>query len=535
MGYIRSPAAPVPPRAIHDHPSAAHGGTSGERPDRTVVVLGAGVAGLSAAYELQRLGVPVEVVEGSRRLGGRIHTFRFGDSADAPFAELGAMRIPAGHHHTLRYVAELGLAEELRSFHSLLADKNAFLRTAETYVRLHDAASRLIAEIRQSLPHDRYHPETLMFGAWLTLVVDAIAPPDQRQDLRRDLRTRLLDCVERLNLAPFVRDGGSAFDLHGVFAAHPSLREACHGPLRGFLDDILLETSTELFRLRGGMDQLVRRLARRIRGPIHRQHVVVGLEARPDEVLVHLRVAGRHVVRRCSEVLCTLPFSVLRGLRLTGFSDEKLDVIHHVKYVPATKVALHCREPFWQREGINGGASSSGGRVRQTYYPPIDGDPAYGAVLLASYSVGEDAELLGRMSAAARYAAVLADLAPMHPQLLHPGMVLNARSLAWGQFPWSRGGCSVHWGMDAAEAEQQRMRAQRPEGRLFFAGEHCSSRPAWIDGAIESALDAVSRIVMQVPATTMPDKDFVPESAVLPGCAGQARRAAVPVCTELVG
>ncbi|WP_285559743.1 flavin monoamine oxidase family protein [Actinoplanes regularis] len=497
--YRPSPTAGLAPANVEDQITGADSGPDGRSTDRTVVILGAGIAGLSAAYELERLGVPVEVLEGSRRIGGRVYTFRFGDSEDSPFAELGAMRIPAGHSNTLRYIAELGLAEELRSFHSLLADRNAFLRTDDSYVRLHDAASRLTTEIRDGLSHNGYRPETLMFGAWLTLVVDAIAPPDQRQDLRQDLRTRLLDSAERLNLMPFVRDGGTAFDLHGLFSAHPSLREGCHNPLRGFLDDILLETSTELFRLRGGMEQLARRLAWRVQGPIRRQHEVVGIESRPDEVLLHLRVGGRHVVRRCGEVLCTLPFSVLRELRLTGFSDDKMQIINDMQYVPATKVALHCREAFWRREGINGGASSSGGRVRQTYYSPTDGDPARGAVLLASYSVGEDAELLGRMSTATRYAAILADLASMHPQLLRPGMVLNAKSMVWGQFPWSRGGCSVQWGMDAAAAEEQRQLAQLPQGRLFFAGEHCSSRPAWIDGAIESALDAVSRMVLQMP------------------------------------
>ncbi|MEV0898060.1 NAD(P)/FAD-dependent oxidoreductase [Actinoplanes sp. NPDC049802] len=529
MGHRRAPTAmPVPPSRAHTDAVTADGGTNGKRPDPTVVILGGGIAGLAAAYELERLGVPVEVLEGSRRLGGRISTFRFGDSADAPFAELGAMRIPAGHSNTLRYIAQVGLTGELRSFHSLLADQNAFLRTAESYVRLRDAARQLTTELREDLSHDGYRPETLMFGAWLTLVVDAIAPPGQRQDLRHDLRARLLDYVERLNLAPFVRNDGNAFDLHGLFAAHPTLREQCRNPLRGFLDDILMETSTKLFRLRGGMDQLVRRLARRINGPIRRQHEVVGIEARSDEVVLHLRADGRRLVRRCGQVLCTLPFSVLRGLRLTGFSDEKLQTIHDVQYVPATKVALHCREAFWQREGINGGASSSGGRVRQTYYPPIDGDPAYGAVLLASYSVGEDAELLGRMPAAARYAAVLADLAPMHPQLLKPGMVLNAKSLAWGQYPWSNGGCSVHWGKDAAAVEEQRMLAQQPEGPLYFAGEHCSSRPAWIDGALESALDAVSRIVMRVPAT-------LPDPALMPEPAGPAVRDVLPICTEMAG
>ncbi|GIF08506.1 flavin monoamine oxidase family protein [Actinoplanes siamensis] len=534
MGNEPSPATmPVPLGTTPDQ-AAANGRASSKRPDPTVVILGAGIAGLAAAYELEQLGIPVEVLEGSRRLGGRICTFRFGDSADAPFAELGAMRIPAAHSNTLRYVARLGLTEELRSFDSLLADKNAFLRTAEKYIRLGDAACQLITEIREGLSRDSYRPESLMFGAWLTLVVDAIAPPDQRQDLRQDLRTRLLDHVDSLNLTPFVRENGNAFDLHGVFAAHPSLREACRDPLRGFLDDILMETSTELFRLRGGMDQLIRRLARRVHGPIRRQHQVVGVDVGSDEVVVHLRAEGRPVVRRCGQVLCTLPFSVLRGLRLSGFSDEKLQIINGVQYVPATKVALHCREAFWQREGIKSGASLSGGRVRQTYYPPIDGDPAYGAVLLASYSIGEDAELLGRMSAAARYAAVLADLAPMHPQLLRPGMVLNAKSLAWGQHPWSHGACSVRWGMDAAAAEEQRVRAQRPEGRLYFAGEHCSSRPAWLEGALESALDAVSQMVMRM-AAAFPAPSLMRAAPLVPRPVDRAGRTGLPVGTELAG
>nr|AHE14525.1 EspO-like indole-3-pyruvic acid imine synthase [uncultured bacterium] len=502
-------SASLPARPRNTGPLRQEGAAS-KQPGRGVVILGAGMAGLVAAYELQQRGYAVEVLEGSRRLGGRVHTYRFGASADAPFAELGAMRVPTSHRHTMRLITQLGLADEVRPFPSLLADKNAFFSTAIGYVRLGDAARQLIDETRKGLSHNGYRPETLLFGAWLTLVVDAIAPPDQRRDLRRDLRTQLLDRVEELPLTPFLKDDGSAFDLHGVFATYPGLREACRDPLRSFLDDILVETSSELVRLRGGMDQLVRRLARRIHGPIHRQHEVVGLDVRPDEVLIHLRVEGRNVVRRCGQVLCTLPFSVLRGLRLTGFGDDKLQLIDQMQYVPATKVALHCREAFWLRDGITGGASSSGGRVRQTYYPPVDGDPAHGAVLLASYSVGDDAELLGRLPAAARYAAVLADLAPMHPELLRPGMVLNARSLAWSaHHPWARGGCSVHWGMDAAAVAERRRLALRPEGALFFAGEHCSSRPAWIDGAIESALDAVDRMVLNMPET-LPDMEAVP-------------------------
>jgi monoamine oxidase len=74
-------------------------------------------------------------------------------------------------------------------------------------------------------------------------------------------------------------------------------------------------------------------------------------------------------------------------------------------------------------------------------------------------------------------------------------MVLGAASAAWmGGHRWAGGGCTVHWGQSPAEAEAQRRRAAEPEGGLFFAGEHTSSAPAWIEGALESAQAAVEAL-----------------------------------------
>ncbi len=98
----------------------------------------------------------------------------------------------------------------------------------------------------------------------------------------------------------------------------------------------------------------------------------------------------------------------------------------------------------------------------------------------------------------------------MHPELLSPGMVLGAVSVAWGDDRWSPG-CVTRWGKTTAECEEERLRTARPVGRLFFAGEHCSTTPAWIEGAIESALRAVGEVaglepVRRPPAvTTRPD------------------------------
>ncbi|MER6997303.1 NAD(P)/FAD-dependent oxidoreductase [Streptomyces sp. NPDC000410] len=467
-----------------------------------VGVIGAGIAGLVAAYELERIGYRVEVLEGSSRLGGRIRTHRFGAHEGAPFAELGAMRVPTAHRRTMHYIDHLGLRAHVRPFTTLLSEENAYLATSTGHVRLRDAPRALMEDVRASLAHarHRHRHETVVFGAWLTAVVDATAPPALRAELRADLGGKLLDLVEGIDLTPHLHgDSKDRLDVHGLFTAHPAVRAGCGPRLRSFLDDILTETSPELIRLDCGMDQLIQRLAARIRGPVHLGQKVAGLDVGDDHVLVRLGRGPGAGVRRYDYVLCTVPFPVLRGLELTGFDEDKLAVVREVDYCAATKVAVHCREPFWEREGIRGGASFSGGRIRQTYYPAAGGDRAHGAALLASYTIGDDAELLGRMPEPLRHQVVIEELARMHPQLLRPGMVLDVASIAWAEHPWTAGGCAIRWGKDAAACEEQRARAARPQKRLFFAGEHCSSEPAWIEGAVESALESVGRIARYEP------------------------------------
>lgn len=467
---------------------------------KRITIIGAGIAGLVAAYELEQLGHHVEVLEGSRRIGGRIHTHRFGSGPAAPLIELGAMRIPTTHRNTMRYIAKLGLTDKVRDFSTLFADGGNYYTTSAGHLRVREAARVMVEDLRRDLPDKSYSDDTFLFGAWLMAIGNAIAPAEFRQSLRDEFSVELLDLVDQVDLTPFIRGSARDYiDLHAFFAAHPEARSSRHGRLNRFIDDILSETSPELVRLEGGMDQLVHRLTKRIRGPIMRGQEVVGLDIREDDILVDIRESDCIVTRRCEYVLCTIPFSTLRRLWLTGLSDAKMDVIHKVKYWSATKVALHCREAFWERDGISGGASFLGGRIRQTYYPPVESDPAGGAALLASYTIGGDADVLGCMPTAARHTLVLQELGKMHPELLYPGMVVDAVSLAWGQNWWSEGAGTVRWGKDAATSEEERAQAARPENRLFFAGEHCSSKPAWIDGAIESAVNAVCEIQLHTP------------------------------------
>jgi monoamine oxidase len=221
---------------------------------------------------------------------------------------------------------------------------------------------------------------------------------------------------------------------------------------------------------------------------------VVSLAVDDDGVGVGLDDGRSRYVSRYRAVLCTIPFSVLRGVAVDGIDDDKRQVLAAVDYGGATKIALHCREPFWTRSGIAGGASATGGRLRQTYYPPVEGDPRLGAALLASYAIAEDAAVLGALPEPERHAAAVEEAAALHPELREPGMVLGAASLAWDGYRWSKGCTARRWGKTATETAEEIRRAARRQGGLFFAGEHCSSMPAWINGAIESALTTVAEV-----------------------------------------
>nr|AHE14860.1 RebO-like L-amino acid oxidase [uncultured bacterium] len=470
---------------------------------KKITILGAGVAGLVAAHELEELGHEVEVLEGSERLGGRVHTHRFGTGDAVPFVELGAMRIPTKHRHTMDYIRKLGLADRLKEFRTLFSEDGAYHTTSAGFVRVRDAAKVLVDDFRALMAGRDLREETILFGAWLTAVGDAIAPADFRATLRTDFTADLLAVVDRVDLGPFlVGEARDQVDLHAFFAAHPEVRTSCTGKLNRFIDDILDETSPRLLRLEGGMDQLVDALVSRTRGPVRTGHEVRGIDVRDDHVAVTVH-NGQTISRwRCDHVLCTIPFSVLGKLALTGLSDDKLAIIREVKYWAATKVAFRCREAFWERDGIRGGASFGGGRIRQTYYPPVEGDPSKGAVLLASYTMGDDADVLGRMPEARRHQVVLDEVGRMHPELTEPGMIVEAVSRAWGQYRWSAGAGVTRWGKDVAACEEERDRAARPERNLFFAGEHCSSTTAWLDGAIESALTAVRAIEEHEPVVS---------------------------------
>jgi monoamine oxidase len=464
---------------------------------KRITILGAGIAGLVAAYELERLGHEVEIMEGSPRIGGRVWTHRFGNSPDAPYAELGAMRIPSDHEMTLHYVQEMGLSDKLCKFMTVFEESNAMMNINGQVLQMKDAPRVLQQTEGGILSDTRYSDLTRRFAAWLKTIINTIAPGNLRSDFERDLNSHLMDELERLDLNPYFSEDGETIDLHSFLTQNPSFRAKCSQGLDIFLGDIMTETSHDLLQLKGGMDQLIQRLAASIKGSIKCNQEIVALRVQKDSVQITYKENGQLHTKICDYVLCTIPFSVLRKLELSGFDDDKLDTVYNTVYCPGTKVAFHTRESFWEKDGIKGGASFSGEGVRQTYYPSVKFNPEHGSVMLASYTIGDDAQRMGMMSESERFDYVQNTVSKIHPELNEPGVIVDKASIAWGNYKWSAGGCTIHW--DDADKSQNYLSAQRAQNTLFFAGEHCSRFPAWLQGSIESALEAVYDILKHKP------------------------------------
>ncbi|MEQ9077159.1 MAG: NAD(P)/FAD-dependent oxidoreductase [Sandaracinaceae bacterium] len=504
------------------------------KPRRRVVVLGAGMAGLTAGYELAQLGHDVQLVEASSRVGGRVLTAHF---PTGQYHELGAMRIPASHDYTRHYVTALQLG--LRRFVNDRPGGRFDLRGRRFEVadyRAHLGAFGLQAPERADI--ERGGPGAL-YGAVLEGWMETLTDGDRRALFLGDVRSTALRAIDRLSLKEALVQGprcgepwsGEGMALLGTATALEGLWDRS---LSMFVRDELAANGDGLEEICGGMDLLPKGLAARLDGKIRFATQVKRIAITTGGAVL-LGIDGddgpQTLTTDC--VLCTLPFGVMRRMELVGFTSAKLDAIRNMSYASSTKVIAHCSERFWEREGILGGRSITDGVARQLYYPmdsvprsqlsaaaannaegrpegqrglhhlspPASGLAAAPAVagpprevgpgaLLASYTWGHDARRLGGLGHARRVDAALTSLRGLHPGIERE--VDEAQSMYWDDHPWAMGAFAELLPRDLLDYFPA---ATAPEPGLHFAGEHLSPFPGWIQGAIYSGLRATAEIV----------------------------------------
>jgi monoamine oxidase len=468
--------APPTPAATLAVPQAGLGERPG--PARRVVVIGAGLAGLVTAYELKRQGHHVTVLEAQNRVGGRAHTIR--RFAPGLYAEAGAMRIPRAHDLTLEYCRLFDLP--LRPFVMGNPKGLVYLNGERLTMEAANAEpSRLPFTLAD---HERGRtPDEL----WESAIGDL------RAMVEHEGQSAWLEIVKKydqFSLYEFLREKGWSEGAIEYYTVMNFLEADMHNAVVEILREDIGKAYVDMQEIVGGMDRLPNAFFGELHREVHLGAEVFAIDQEPGSVVVHYKTeAGRY--RAVGDyAVCTVPFSVLRTIEtVQPFSHEKRRAIRQLNYHASTKIVFQVRQRIWEKDdGIVGGATVTDLPVRRLNYPTPDPSTERG-VLLASYTWGQDALQWGAMDEETRLEEALDDVARIHPGIRD--VYETGASHAWYSDRWARGA----FAMFAPEQQTELQPAiVQPEGRVLFAGEHCSLYHAWIQGALESGIRAARQI-----------------------------------------
>jgi monoamine oxidase len=443
-----------------------------------VIVVGAGMAGLVAASELQRAGHDPVLLEAQHRVGGRILTLRE-PFAPGLWAEAGAMRLPRSHALTMALVDRYSLP----TLPFTMDNDQTYCFFGGERVRRVDLPADPHALGFEVADHERVPPAEL-WGAEL-------APFQARL---RDEGDAAWDGIalefDQYAVREFLEMRGwseGAIEMFGLLFNQEALMNSSFLEL---LREELGDYYTNLEYLDGGTDLLPRAFLPELGHRIRFGAKMIALDQSDDGVTVHYKTgAGRFAVEG-DYAIVTVPFPVLRHVEvLTPFSRAKQRAIRQLHYDASAKVFLQFRRRFWEEdEGIVGGGSVTDLAVRNVYYPDHGADTGRG-VVLASYTWGEDAQRWGSLSPEDRCAQALEDMSRIHPQAVEDFEV--GASKMWHDDEYAGGAFAL---FDPGQQTLLYEAICAPEGRVHFAGEHASLAHAWIQGAIESGLRAASEI-----------------------------------------
>lgn len=445
--------------------------------DATIAVIGAGLAGLSAALDLSSAGFNVQVYEASDRTGGR--TFSRGNIiSDEAVTELGGEFIDTGHRHMHALVKEFNL--QLLDVHS--ATEAQLISDAFFFEGQHHSEEEVIEHLLPLIPQ-------------LQKDYDAIGDEVSYRD---DGGAKALDQLslaayfDRLGISGWFR---SMLDV--AFVTEYGLETSEQSALN-FLFLIGMTTedgfkpfgdSDERFKVAGGNERVAKELAAFYGKPIQLQHRLVSVADDGTRVTLVFDANGTTVEAQADAVVLAIPFSILRDVEIRAVMPAvKLRAIRELGYGTNSKVFLGFRERIWRDQGYGGNVFTDE-RLQlawdNTRLQP--GTPG-GITVYHGGKLGENAPSPDLRSETGQYLALLDKIWP------GIGKLSNGRRnrMHWPTYPYSKGSYSCYkpgqWtSIGGAEGETV--------GNLYFAGEHCSvDHQGYMEGAVETGIAAARAI-----------------------------------------
>ncbi|HJS19835.1 MAG TPA: FAD-dependent oxidoreductase [Anaerolineales bacterium] len=444
-----------------------------------MIIVGAGLAGLSAGYELLKAGHEPFILEAQHRVGGRIYTMREPFSRGL-YGEAGAMQIPRSHHLTITYIEKFGL--QTAEFP---------MGNPQTYV--------LIGGVKRRMSEVIENPECMGFE--VSEIEKGRIPGRYWEETIRPLVAKIENEGEagweqinaeydQYSVREFLELKGWSEGMIEMFGLLNNQEAMMNSSFLELFREDGGNYYTDMCQIAGGADHLPHVFLPELGTRIRYGAKMIAIDQTPDEVIIHYQTRSGRYQARGDHAILTVPFPVLRHVEvLKPFSRLKQRAIRQLHYDASAKIFFQTRTRFWETDdGIFGGGTVTDLAIRNLNYTDYGRETGRG-ILLVSYTWSEDAQRWGSLLPHERIEQALENAAMIHPQIREE--FETGASHMWHDDPFAGGAFAL---FDPGQQTLLHDEIVKPEGRIHFAGKHASLYHAWIQGAFESGLRAAIAI-----------------------------------------
>ncbi|KAG8434166.1 hypothetical protein GDO86_012513, partial [Hymenochirus boettgeri] len=446
-----------------------------------IVIVGAGIAGLTAAKVLEEAGHKISILEASDRIGGRIFTYR--NKKLGWYAEMGAMRLPNYHEIVMTYVNKLHL--ELSEFvqynlNTWCAVNNLLKRT----YTIRDNPDLLDYKVKKS--EKGKSPDDLFQGSLSKFIDDFKALNYSCEKVMKmyDSYTVKEYFLKKSKLSSeAVRMIGDLLNMDSfMYLSLPEMLQIQYD----------ISDTVRYKEIVGGFDRLPKAFYQQLFCPVYLNSRVTKVSQGRREVTISVWQQQKQFNVTADYVLLT---PTAKALQLVQFqpslSTPKSEAIKGIHYSGSTKIYLSFHIRFWEDEGIIGGKSITDQPSRFIYYPSHTFPNVTGGVILASYTWSDESMVFVGLSDKDCMKVALNDLARIHGAHIFQHWDGSGVVKKWATDPYSLGAFAAFTPYQMTDYSAE---LSKSEGRIYFAGEHVAYPHGWIETSMKTALRAAKKI-----------------------------------------